>query len=296
MNIVQLNYFITLANERKFTTAATKLYITQPTLSQQIKQIENELGQDLFIRTHKDVSLTPAGKIFYEYAIEAIKQWELCKSKLNNISKDTSGNLSIGLFWTFGYNHIDELITKFEKAYPNISLHLSVDGSSLLVDKVISKQIDCAFITGCYLPEDKEFNFLKNHLNFTMLMESPLICIANENSKLANKKSLTFDDFDNEPIIYVSQVSNLYTVFHKCMSEANCKPKIIGYSSQADINMQVAKANIGYAFLTLDTYKNINHDGVKAIPLMPRINRQIYLISNKDNKNNSIELLRNVIV
>lgn len=296
MNQTQLNYFITLANERKFTTAATKLYITQPTLSQQIKQIENEIGQDLFIRTHKEVSLTPAGKIFYDYALDALKQYDILKNKLSNISKDTSGSLSIGLFWTFGYNHIDELITKFEKAYPKINIHLSVDGSSLLIDKVISKQIDCAFITGCYLPEDKEFNFLKNHLNFTLLMESPLICLANEHSKLANKKSLTFDDFDNEPIVYVSQVSNLYSVFHKCMSEANCKPNIIGYSSQADINIQVAKANIGYSFMTIDTYKSINHENVKAIPLMPRINRQIYLISNKENNNNCIELLKNVII
>lgn len=296
MNIVQLNYFITLANEKKFTNAATKLYITQPTLSQQIKALEDEVGQELFIRTHKEVSMTPAGKVFYDYAIEAIKQWDICKDKLNNISKDASGNLSIGLFWTFGYNHIDELLKKFKNHYPNINLHLSVDGSSLLIDKVISKQLDCAFITGCYLPDDKEFTFLSNHLNFTLLMESPLICLANEHSPLAKKSSVTFNDFDNEPIVYISQVSNMYNVFHKCMTDSKSKPKIIGYSSQADINIQVAKSNIGYAFSTLDTYKSINHENVKCIPLIPRINRQIYLISNKENNNNGIELLRNVIV
>lgn len=296
MNQTQLKYFITLANEKKFTLAATKLYITQPTLSQQIKQLEEEVGQELFIRTHKEVTLTQAGKIFYEYALNANKQWELCIQKLNDTSKDKNGLLSIGLFWTFGYNHIDELLTKFQSNYPNIDLHLSIDGSTFLIDKVISKQLDCAFITGCYLPNDKEFNFLSNHLNFTLLMESPLVCIANENSKLANKKSLTYKDFDNEPIIYISQASNMYTIFNKCMNDFNCKPKIIGYSSQADINIQVARSNIGYAFMTMDTYKNINHEKVKAIPLLPRINRQIYLISNKESKNNSIELLKNTII
>lgn len=295
MNTNQLNYLVTLANEKNYTRAAAKLYITQPTLSQQIKQMEQEVGQQLFIRSNRSIELTAAGKILYQYANETLQGWQKCQSQLINTSPSMVGSLKVGLFWTFGYNHIDEILSNFRNTYPNIDLQLSIDGSAVLLDKLITNQLDCAFITGCYLPNDNEFIFLKKTIDFILLMQSPLMCMAHENSPLALKSSVSFEDFDNQPIMHVSQLSNMYHIFKQCLNDSGAKPRIIGYSSQADINMQVASSNIGYSFMTLDTYKAIKPAHVKAVPLIPQLNRQVFLVCNKKNSNNAIELIKNII-
>ena len=82
MNFTQLKYAITLANEGNFTKAAEKLYITQPTLSIQIKELEKELNQTLFTRTKKSISLTKEGELFITFARQTLKNYQKCQNDM----------------------------------------------------------------------------------------------------------------------------------------------------------------------------------------------------------------------
>ena len=100
MNFTQLKYVITLENEGNFTKAAEKLYITQPTLSIQIKELEKELNQTLFIRTKKNISLTKEGELFISFARDTLKNYQKCQNDMI-IDQNIGGKLKIGLYWIF---------------------------------------------------------------------------------------------------------------------------------------------------------------------------------------------------
>ena len=96
MNFTQLKYVITLANEGNFTKAAEKLYITQPTLSIQIKELEKELNQTLFIRAKKNICLTKEGELFISFARQTLKNYQKCQNDMI-IDQNIGGKLKIGL-------------------------------------------------------------------------------------------------------------------------------------------------------------------------------------------------------
>ncbi len=82
MNLDQIRYVLTLARTRNFTKAAEELYITQPTLSQQLQSIEKELGTMLFYRNRRHVSLTESGQIFIPHAQQILNEWETCRDAI----------------------------------------------------------------------------------------------------------------------------------------------------------------------------------------------------------------------
>ena len=143
MNFTQLKYAITLANEGNFTKAAEKLYITQPTLSIQIKELEKELNQTLFIRTKKSISLTKEGELFITFARQTLKNYQKCQNDMI-IDQNIGVKLKIGLYWMFGYNGFGEIINQFIDEHPYVKCYLVIDGSVTLVEKILNDEIDVA--------------------------------------------------------------------------------------------------------------------------------------------------------
>ena len=295
MNFNQLYYVLALAKEGNYTRAAETLYITQPTLSIQIKELEKELGQKLFIRTRKGIIPTKEGEAFIAFCSQTLSSLE--KTLVSFNSDAAKGEIKIGLYWMFGYNGFGEVLESFFSDLPSISPKISVDGSVLLTERVIERDLDVAIITGFYNETDKEFRRLSKMLNFDLVSESEMGILANTKSDLAYKKTIDLKEMEDRPLLLVSKHSNMYRVISDYLKEAEVNPNIIGYSSQADICLQVAYYNIAYSLVTRITYDHSpHHDKVVFIPIVPTLNRQLYIISRKDSEKPVIDIFRRYVL
>ena len=124
MNIKQAQYIQTIANEGSITAAAKKLYISQPSLSQMVRQVEKELGVTLFDRTSLPLRLTYAGEKYLECAHAMIVANDRLENQLQDIRQENSGHLRLGISVQRGMRILPLAMPKFIARYPNVSLEL----------------------------------------------------------------------------------------------------------------------------------------------------------------------------
>jgi LysR family cyn operon transcriptional activator len=147
MELRQLKYFVASAEALNFTVAANECCITQSTLSQQIKQLENDLGTPLFERIGKRVFLSEAGKNFLSFARQTVADAEYGVQRIKDIEGLTAGNLRIGT--TFGLSAlITDAIDRFTKAYPEIHIEVVFLKQDELIEAVRERRVDFALTFG----------------------------------------------------------------------------------------------------------------------------------------------------
>lgn len=141
MELRQLRYFTAVADALNFTEASRRLFITQGTLSQQLRQLEFELGSDLFTRSSHNVSLTEAGEILLPLAREIVERAESCKTKMKDLRAGVSGELRIG-----ASNSMKRLVStaarKFLDRYPGVALQICCNSAHDLLRMLREREID----------------------------------------------------------------------------------------------------------------------------------------------------------
>jgi len=167
----QLRILKAVASEENFTRAAEILYISQPTLSKQIKLLESRLGILLINRQSKNFSLTEAGKIFLQYSERILTLCEESCRSLNDFKNGDRGNLIIGASQTIGTYLIPRILSLFAQNYPQISFKIQVESTNKIAKSLLNRQIDIAIVGG-YIPEE-----LKNNLQIEDFVEDYLYLI-----------------------------------------------------------------------------------------------------------------------
>jgi LysR family transcriptional regulator, benzoate and cis,cis-muconate-responsive activator of ben and cat genes len=124
MDLRQLRYFVTLANERNFSRAADRLHIAQPPLSRQIQQLEGEVGAELIDRSSRPLKLTEPGRLFYEQAVQVLSRVEEMRTMMKRALKIEKRRFVIGFVGSVLYGHLPELIREFRRAAPEVELNL----------------------------------------------------------------------------------------------------------------------------------------------------------------------------
>lgn len=143
MEIRLLKYFLAVSREENITAAAESLHITQPTLSKQLMELEDELGKKLFIRGKRKITLTEDGILLRKRAGEIIDLLEKTQAELKNLDNEAiSGDIYIGAGETEGMRIIAKLSSKLQKKYPNIHYHLFSGNSEDVIEKLDKGLID----------------------------------------------------------------------------------------------------------------------------------------------------------
>ncbi len=191
MEIRQLKYFIQVAENLNFTEASKKLFITQSTISQQIKQLEEELNVLLFDRSEKQICLTEAGKEFLPHALRVIRNTEEGKQRLLDLQNIRTGELTIGVNYSF-QSLLTKAVTVFCKKYPNIKLNIKYKTVSELLEMVKKREVDFAL---SYKPVIEEKNIeshdlFKTHLSVIVHQSHPLSKYQHISIKEINKYAL----------------------------------------------------------------------------------------------------------
>ena len=197
MEIRVLKYFLTVAEIGNITKAANSMHLTQPTLSRQLQDLERELGQKLFVRGSKSVTLTPEGMVLRRRAQEIMELVEKTENEFFSIKDDVSGDIFIGAGETKTIKLIADVMKTLQKKYQKIKFHI-VSGDS----EDLSEKLDKGILDFCIFIEP----FIPDKYNYINLSEKDTWGILlRQDDPLAKKESIKVEDIINLPILISRQ-------------------------------------------------------------------------------------------
>ena len=197
MDIRVLKYFLAVAREQSYSIAAERLHLSQPTLSRQLKELEEELGKTLLIRSNKGVTLTEEGMILRKRAEEIVELLDKTEQEVKQSSNTVSGKVYIGAGETYAIKLIADTARKLQKDHPQISFGIySADGADVM-DKLDKGLIDFGLVFQSYDTTKYESIEIPLKDKFGALMR--------RDSELAKKTELHLSDLKDKPLIVPRQ-------------------------------------------------------------------------------------------
>lgn len=265
MELAQIRYVLMVAQYNNFSKAAEQLYITQPTLSQQIRRLEEELGFPLFVRSTRSVSLTDEGKIFVNYAKPLVADYNTLIQEMDILKKDVTSRLSVGVLPTFSHLNLLNLVQMFQKQYTNINISTELHSSNDLVEKIINEQLD--IIVANITPMQKS-NF-ENALEIHVVLQDHVNVILNERNPLSKYTALSLEDIRNEPIIMLGKGSSIYRQINLRFKSAGITPAKTLSCPELHSLIGMIQSNIGIGFLSSRVAAEYVHSPIVSIPFTP---------------------------
>lgn len=192
MELRHLKYFVMVARTLNFSEASRRLYITQGTLSQQIQQLEGEIGAQLFDRTRHSVILTEAGEELLPLAIQTIEYSEICHNRIKDLKGALTGTLRIGTTTSFSAL-LTDTVRRFVKEHPGVRLTILSESATEIIDMLRDKELDVAlaFKPAVAYEELESETLFKNSLSAVMRKDHPM----------ASHKVLTMEDLEKHRIV-----------------------------------------------------------------------------------------------
>jgi len=198
----QLRIVKAVACEKSFKTAAEIMFLSQPSLSKQIKILENSLGILLFNRTNRKVNLTEAGDLFLQYADRILSLCEETCRAIDDIKNGERGNLIIGSTQTIGTYLLPQILALFIKNYPQINIILQVNSTRIISKNIVDQKIDIALIEN-----EIPLEFKKN-LKSENFVEDELLLIISKSHPFFLKNSNTINREDLYHLNFITLNSN----------------------------------------------------------------------------------------
>ncbi|MDK6503193.1 LysR family transcriptional regulator [Lactobacillus crispatus] len=236
MNLKQLRYFLVVAEEKQITAAAKRLYIAQPPLSYQLKQLEKELGAQLFKRTAHGIELTDAGQIFQSYANEIIFLAQNAENQVHKTISGELGKIAIGMASSstglIPMNSFNEL----RKYYPEISFDIYEDNTYGILDKLEKKTIDLGIVRTPYN---------QTGLNTKTLTTEKMMAISVD-PDFQQKKELRIKDLADQPLIIYRRFED---IFNQTFAHHGLKPFYAVKCDDSRTAITWAKRKMGVALV-----------------------------------------------
>lgn len=272
MELRVLKYFIAVAREESMTRAADILHVTQPTLSKQIKDLEDEIGKKLFNRTNYAIKLTAEGEILYKRALDIVNLADDTVEELKAMTEATGGNVNIGAAETDSIKYLARIIKQLQQECAGIIVSIYSGDSESVEYKLDKGQLDFALVVRDF--DLNKYNFIELPYKDTY----GLICRSD--NPLCKKNKITFDDMINEPII-VSRRS----LAHDLRKWAGERVDELTIAATGDIPFNLSllvKEGIG-SLLCFDKIINTTEtSNLRYIPLDPPMLSPLYIIWKKN--------------
>lgn len=256
MELRQLRYFCKVAEYLNFSEAAKSLCITQSTLSQQIKQLEQELDTQLLSRTSHCVRLTEAGEELLPYALATLRQSELCHTRISELKEMLCGCLNIGVTYSFS-PILTETLVAFMKLYPGVKLNIFYRPMAELMDMLRNREVDfaLAFKPSAVIPD------VESHVIF----QSYLAAIAGDFHSISHKDKITLQELSKYDLALPSVGLQARNAFESVVSRYGVDLKVKTELNEVNILLKLIRQSNMVTVLSEATIHN--ETGVKAIRL-----------------------------
>ena len=196
MELHQLRYFLAVARTKNFSRAAEQCHVAQPSLSQQIMKLEDELGERLFERTKREVSLTPAGDLLRVHAERVLQEVELARDGVREFRGLVRGRVVLGVLPTVAPYFLPQRLRAFSSRFPAVEVVVHEDTTDQLAAAVLAKEVDLALVS---LPVERV------GLAAEEFFDEKLLVALRAGHALAKRPRLTFDDLEREAFILMKE-------------------------------------------------------------------------------------------
>lgn len=245
MDLHQIDIFCTLIRLRSFSRTAEALYLTQPTVSGHIKNLETELGVKLVDRLGKRVVPTEEGEVLYRHGLKLLEQRDLARQEIERLSGKVSGELKIGGSTIPGAYILPALIGKFRKKNPTVSVQLIIEDTARITEAVLDGGL-CIGVVGAKVqdPRIETHAYLKDELVIAVPAGHPW----------ARKKSVPPQALATEPFILREQGSGTLRIMEERLEKAGHslgELNVVARVGSSDAVRQAVKAGLGVSILSI---------------------------------------------
>ena len=268
MDIRTMQYYLAVVREGTISAAAEALHVAQPSLSRQMKDLEEELGAALFVRGNRKITLTEEGMVLRKRAEEMVRLMQRTEEEISQVKNHVSGSVRIGAGESVSFHYLSRTAASIAKEHPDIRFHITSGDTQDLMDELADVLIDFAMI----------FSDVDHALyeSIPLPAEDGFGVLMRKDSPLAEKEAIRLSDLKNEPVI-VSRASEQFFSGMKGYSSLNI---VATYNLLYNASLLV-EDGLGYA-ICFDRLINVTGDSKLCIrPLVPRIENAGNLIWKK---------------
>ncbi len=270
MEILQLRYFLELANRQHVSKTAEYLHISQPSLSSTIKKMEDELGVPLFIRNGRGIVLSDYGKVYRDYAEDALLALDNGRSVLKEMHGERETTFKLGMLSPYVWA---DLISAFEKKYPEINISRYSYEGNLYVSGLLDNKIDL-YLGGINVTNDPR-------LHYDTLYVDQMVLLVNRKNPLSRLKEVDLRFCENENYVNLGEDTNLQQFIDTLYAAANFKPNVI-MECDYTLRDQMVIDNHGVSITTKKATDQLRSREVKAVKIVyPPYKRRLGLVWRK---------------
>lgn len=258
MKQIQLEYFVRVVEEKSFTKAAEKLFISQPALSKAIRSMEKELGVVLFNRAPKELSLTEEGKTVYRYAVDVLNYCGSRTTELLSLLEKAKGSIKFGLPPSVGSVFFSKILHEYRAMFPQINLQIYEGTSKKIEAMIMGEQLDLGVVVEPYE---------NPHMQLKTVYRSDAVLAVSQKHRLAKRKTVGFLELKDEPMLLVSKDYMFHDQIIVRCQEAGFTPNIAFTSSQWDLLLEMVAENQGVTIIGRPLVEKLYNDRVRCISL-----------------------------
>ena len=264
MNLNQLEYFVSAAENLNFTKAANQCFISQTAMTQQIQSLEKIIGVPLFLRDKHHVELTVAGKVYLKEARMILEKSDSAMRLARMASEGTEGIINVGYISGFGDSDCADILKSFHSAYPNIDIRIYRDTLSGLVDSLDKGRCDVAFTIA--LSQEQYGN-----INHKYIKSYPLMAVMEAGHPLSGRTSLKYSDLIDEKFIIMQPSARSKEEMEETIliyERGGFVPNIVAVEKEPETIMLMISLGMGISIMPeyIVRHHHKNHN-LKIIPV-----------------------------
>lgn len=261
MEYRQLYYFICIAREKSFSLAASKVRVSQSSLSRAVQDLEDEFNVQLINRTTRSFKLTRAGKELLQKGEDIVNSFEDLQTYMSGYSVKDTGEIRIGIPAVLNTIMAPLFIPEFNKEFPDVQLYFTVEGSQLIKKEVLEGNLDLGLVM---LPVDR------NKYDVHNVLSDKLVILLSKNHKLAGEKELSIEALKDESFILLDSTFQIFHTVKAMCKNAGFEPNIMHCSPSWDYIAALVSLSQGISILPrpITSYAI---EGLVEIPLRDKL-------------------------
>lgn len=271
MELRVLQYFLAVAREQNISAAAQSLHLTQPTLSRQLKELEEELGKQLMIRGSRKITLTQDGMLLRKRAEEILELVDRTEQEVMQTDEAVSGDIYIGTGETDGVRQLARAANQLQARYPGIRFHIASGDAADVCERLDKGLLDFGVLLGDI--DKTKYHYLE------LPMKDTWGVLMRRDSPLARQEAVAPRDLWDKPLILSRQVDNKSELYRWLRREPSQLHTVATYNLIYNASLMVEEG-MGYAF-GLDKLVNTTGSPLCFRPLEPRLEVGMYLVWKK---------------
>ncbi|HXX80780.1 MAG TPA: selenium metabolism-associated LysR family transcriptional regulator [Thermodesulfovibrionales bacterium] len=275
MDIHHLRVFATVFRNRSFSRASEELHLTQPTVSDHVKALEDELHCRLFDRLGRSIVPTQEADVLYSHAVEIIEKADALKELIGKVKNEITGELIVGASTIPGTYVIPRIIADFKKRYPTVSFRIVEADSRGIIEKVLRHELLFGMV-GAKMGHGQ--------LTFTPMMEEELIAVSSPS--LIKTHEMSLEELTSLPMILREEGSGTRKEIERILEGKGISPDaliVVGYFGSTDAIKQAVKAGLGISIISeLAVRDELKYKLLKRIRLKGvQMKRKFYAVTHR---------------